>query len=123
MDEYGKLIFDMNDHAFREYPLEAVGIITMDYKYVPALNISSTPMINFEFDSDVLEVYSDNIWATFHSHPNFHPEAHFPSSDDFENTIMNRYRHLVGFNSDYYLYYYKSDNEYILKKFEMEDLI
>ena len=61
MDEYGKLIFDMNDHAFREYPLEAVGIITMDYKYVPALNISSTPMINFEFDSDVLEVYSDNI--------------------------------------------------------------
>ena len=122
MDIYNKLLLDLDDHSFREYPLEATGIITMDYKYVPTRNISETPMTNFEFDPDILEVYSDNIWATFHSHPNFNPDAHLPSTEDYENTITNRYKHLVGFNSNYYLYYYKSDNEYELKKFEMEDL-
>ncbi len=38
MDWYTKLIEDMNNHALRDYPREACGIILKDFTYVPCKN-------------------------------------------------------------------------------------
>jgi proteasome lid subunit RPN8/RPN11 len=54
MEKFNKLTDDMNNHALRDYPREAVGIITKDFKYVPCKNISDTPMTNFILDPAAL---------------------------------------------------------------------
>ena len=43
MERFNELKEAMNSHSLREYPKEAVGIVTKDYSYVPCKNISPTP--------------------------------------------------------------------------------
>jgi proteasome lid subunit RPN8/RPN11 len=40
MEKFTQLKEDMNAHALRDYPREAVGIITKDFEYIPCKNIS-----------------------------------------------------------------------------------
>ena len=49
MEKFSKLKEDMNNHALRDYPLEAVGIITKDFDYIPCKNISDLTERNFLF--------------------------------------------------------------------------
>ena len=69
MEKFSKLKEDMNNHALRDYPLEAVGIITKDYKYIPCKNISDLPKETFYLDPAALVKHDGNIWGIFHSHP------------------------------------------------------
>jgi len=54
MDRYAKLIEDMNNHALRDYPLEACGVILKDLTYEPCKNLSDYPKETFILDPAVL---------------------------------------------------------------------
>ena len=77
MEKFSKLKEDMNNHALRDYPLEAVGIITKDYKYIPCKNISDLPKETFYLDPAALVKHDGNIWGVFHSHPGQSDKLHF----------------------------------------------
>ena len=47
MEKFDELKDDMNNHSLRDYPKEAVGIVTKDFKYIPCKNISPTPKNKF----------------------------------------------------------------------------
>ena len=48
MERFNELKDAMNNHSLRDYPKEAVGIVTKDFKYIPCKNISPTPK-NYHF--------------------------------------------------------------------------
>ena len=106
MDWYAKLKEDMNNHALRDYPREAVGIILKDFTYVPCKNISTTPKNDFILDPIVFITYEDNIWGIFHSHPG--DEKPIPSQGDKISAAFQQYKFLVGFNNKFYLYWMDS---------------
>ncbi|ODN41043.1 hypothetical protein BGC07_18615 [Piscirickettsia litoralis] len=55
-------------HALAEYPREAVGLIFPDDTFLPCVNLSNTPEVNFTLDPTVLiDVPEDTI--LMHSHP------------------------------------------------------
>ena len=106
MDWYAKLKEDMNNHALRDYPKEAVGIILKDFTYVPCKNISTTPKNDFILDPIVFITYEDNIWGIFHSHPG--ADKPIPSKDDKVSAAFQEYKFLVGFNNEFYIYWMDS---------------
>ena len=69
MERFDELKDAMNAHALRDYPREAVGIITKDFNYIPCKNISLEPKITFILDPADLMKHDGNIWGIFHSHP------------------------------------------------------
>lgn len=103
MEIFNQLKEDMNAHAQRDYPREAVGIITKDFKYVPCKNLSDMPTITFYLDPAALIEYDDNIWGIFHSHPG--DDNPIPSRDDKISAAFNEYKFLVGFNNKFYIYW------------------
>ena len=104
MERFAKLKEDMNNHALRDYPNEAVGIITKDFKYVPCRNISDYPKTTFWLDPKDLIKHDENIWGIFHSHPG--DENPIPSKDDKIGAAFQEYKFLVGFNNKFYIYWY-----------------
>jgi len=104
MERFAKLKEDMNNHALRDYPNEAVGIITKDFKYVPCQNISDYPKTTFWLDPKDLLKHDENIWGIFHSHPG--DENPIPSNDDKIGAAFQEYKFLVGFNNKFYIYWY-----------------
>mgnify|MGYP003122331943 CR=1 FL=1 len=96
MDWYAKLIEDMNNHALRDYPLEACGVILKDFSYVPCLNVSDYPK------------------DTFILHPG--SEQPIPSQDDKISAAFQEYKFLVGFNMKFFIYW--MDNKIDALKFE-----
>ena len=106
MDWYAKLKEDMNNHALRDYPKEAVGIILKDFTYVPCNNISITPKYDFILDPIAFVTYDDNIWGIFHSHPG--DEKPIPSQEDKISAAFQQYKFLVGFNNKFYIYWMDS---------------
>ena len=62
MEKFKHLTDAMNNHALKDYPCEAVGLITKDYKYVPCKNISDTPRETFILAPAALVEYDDNSW-------------------------------------------------------------
>lgn len=121
METFVKLTEDMNNHALRDYPREAVGIITKDFKYIPCQNISESPMTNFILDPAALVEHDDNIWGIFHSHPG--DENPLPSDEDRESTTFEQYKFLVGFNNKFHIYWYdKNIKALLFDRFEEKHL-
>ena len=50
MDWYAELKEDMNNHALRDYPREACGVILDDFTYKPCDNLSMEPALSFILD-------------------------------------------------------------------------
>lgn len=109
---YDKLIQDMNSHALRDYPREAVGIITKKFEYIPCKNISDAPKITFILDPAALVKHEGNIWGIFHSHPG--DEHPIPSSEDKLSAAFQQYKFVVGFNNKFFIYWL-DDNVNALK--------
>ena len=114
MDWYTTLTNDMNNHALRDYPREAVGIILKDFTYVPCKNLSSAPKYSFVLDPVVFIKYDNNIWGIFHSHPG--ADKPIPSKDDKVSAAFQEYKFLVGFNNEFYIYW--MDNKVDALKFD-----
>jgi len=114
MERFTKLIEAMNTHAMKDYPREAVGIVTNDHKYVPCKNISQSPKITFFLDPADLVKHDGDIWGIFHSHPG--AEQPIPSSEDKTSAAFQQYKFLVGFNNKFYIYWL--DNEINALKFD-----
>lgn len=93
----------MNLHALKDYPREAVGIITKDFKYIPCKNISDKPTEYFYLDPADLVRNDGNIWGIFHSHPG--DETPIPSTEDKASAAFNQYKFIVGFNNKFYIYW------------------
>ena len=106
MDWYTTLTNDMNNHALRDYPREAVGIILKDFTYVPCKNLSTVPTYSFVLDPVAFIKYDNNIWGIFHSHPG--ADKPIPSKDDKVSAAFQEYKFLVGFNNEFYIYWMDS---------------
>ena len=104
---YNKLINEMAIHAQAEYPREACGIITTEYKYIPCNNISPSPKESFILDPIKLLEYENNTWGIFHSHPG--EENPLPSEEDLEHTVFDEYKFIVGFAGKQYIYWFDKD--------------
>tara|TARA_Y100001963_G_scaffold70205_1_gene97746 strand:+ start:565 stop:930 length:366 start_codon:yes stop_codon:yes gene_type:complete len=113
MDWYAKITEDMNNHALRDYPREACGVILDDFIYIPCKNISMEPTLTFILDPAVFIKY-DNIWGIFHSHPG--SDKPIPSQDDKISAAFQQYKFLVGFNNQFYIYW--MDNKVDALKFD-----
>ena len=103
MDRFTKLKEDMNNHALRDYPREAVGVILKNFTYVPCKNISHTPKDSFILDPATFVRHDNDIWGIFHSHPG--SDKPIPSQDDKVSAAFQQYKFLVGFNNEFYIYW------------------
>lgn len=106
MDKLNILKQEMNAHAMEDYPREAVGIITKDFKYLRCKNISLMPKVSFFLDPADLVRYDGNIWGIFHSHPG--DDNPIPSKEDKISAAFNQFKFLVGFNNKFFIYWYDS---------------
>ena len=106
MDRYAKLIEDMNNHALRDYPLEACGVILKDFTYEPCKNLSDYPKDTFILDPAIFIKHDENIWGVFHSHPG--SDLPIPSQDDKVSAAFQEYKFLVGFNNKFFIYWMDS---------------
>lgn len=104
---YSKLISDMHAHSIEQYPKEACGIITKDFKYIKTKNISNTPKISFIIDPIEILKNEDNIWGFYHSHPG--SADPIPSKADLASTVFTEYKFLVGFANNTYIYWLNKD--------------
>jgi proteasome lid subunit RPN8/RPN11 len=111
---YNKLIEDMHAHSIEEYPKEACGIITKEFKYIKTKNISSTPKTSFVIDPLAILEYEDSIWGFYHSHPG--SADPIPSKADIDSTVFTQYNFLVGFANNTYIYWL-SDNKLCFERF------
>lgn len=103
MELFKQLKQDMNAHAIRDYPNEAVGIITKDFVYIPCKNVSDMPKTTFYLDPAALVEYDGNIWGVFHSHPG--DTNPIPSKEDKTSAAFSAYRFIVGFDNKFYIYW------------------
>jgi proteasome lid subunit RPN8/RPN11 len=106
---FNKLITDMSVHAQNDYPLECCGIITTDFKYIPAKNISPLPKDSFILDPVTLLEHEDDTFGVFHSHPG--DENPLPSEDDIAHTVFEAFRFIVGFADKFFIYWYDTKLE------------
>lgn len=104
MDTFNKLKEQMNAHAMLDYPNEAVGVITLDFEYIPCKNISDMPKTTFYLDPSALVQYDGNIWGIFHSHPG--DTNPIPSKEDKYSAAFSAYKFLVGFDNKFYIYWF-----------------
>ena len=122
MEKFKQLTDAMNNHALKDYPHEAVGLITKDYKYIPCKNISDSPTDNFILDPAALVEHDENIWGFFHSHPG--DENPIPSKEDKESAAFQQYKFLVGFNNNFKIYWYDNNlDALIFDAFEEKHLV
>jgi len=104
MDRYAKLITNMSVHAQKDYPVEACGIITSSFTYIPCKNLSPISKNAFILDPIKLLEYEDSTWGIYHSHPG--DENPLPSENDVKHTIFDEYKFIVGFANKFYIYWY-----------------
>lgn len=122
METFEQLIADMNAHAMSDYPREAVGIITKDYKYIRCSNISRMPKITFYLDPADLVRHDGNIWGIFHSHPG--DDNPIPSKEDKISAAFNEFKFVVGFNNKFYTYWYDAAIDSLrFEKFQEKHLV
>lgn len=104
MGGYEKLKIDMSRHFQASYPLEACGIITTDWNYVPCNNISPLPKDSFILDPVALLEHEEDTWAIVHSHPG--DQNPIPSEDDIASTVFKEYKFIVGFADKFFIYWF-----------------
>ena len=121
MERFNELTEAMNAHALRDYPREAVGIITNSFEYIPCTNISLEPKLTFVLDPADLVKHDGNIWGIFHSHPG--DENPIPSKEDKVSAAFQEYKFLVGFNNKFFIYWLDQNlDALIFDKFEEKHL-
>lgn len=103
MDKFKKLKEDMGKHSLESYPNECVGIVTKDFSYIPCKNISDTPRETFFLDPAALVTYDGAIWGIFHSHPGSNNPI--PSKDDKISAAFSEYKFIVGFGTNFFIYW------------------
>ena len=122
MERFDELTEAMNAHALRDYPREAVGIITNDFGYIPCANISLEPKLTFVLDPADLVKHDGNIWGIFHSHPG--DENPIPSKEDKVSAAFQEYKFLVGFNNKFFIYWLDQNlDALVFDKFEGSHLV
>ena len=99
-----KLKEEMSRHFIVEYPREACGIITTDWRYIPCKNLSPRPLDSFILDPVSLLEYEDSVWGVVHSHPG--SDNPIPSERDVASTVFDCYKFIVGFAGKFYIYWY-----------------
>lgn len=95
---------DMSRHFISEYPREACGIITTDFKYVPCRNLSPNAKNNFILDPVALLEHEEDTWGIVHSHPG--SDNPIPSEEDVASTVFDSYKFIVGFSNNFYIYWF-----------------
>lgn len=110
---------EMSQHFIAEYPREACGIITTDWRYIPCRNISPNAKNSFILNPlDLLE-YEDNTWGIVHSHPG--SDNPIPSEQDVASTVFDCYKFIVGFSNRFFIYWYdKNLNCLIYEELELK---
>ena len=122
MERIDELKDAMNAHSLRDYPREAVGIITNDFQYIPCKNISLDPKLSFVLDPSDLVRHDGNIWGIFHSHPGY--ENPIPSKEDKVSAAFQEYKFLVGFSNKFFIYWLDQNlDALIFDKFEEKHLV
>jgi proteasome lid subunit RPN8/RPN11 len=111
---FNKLRNDMGSHSLADYPKECCGIITKDFLYIQAKNISTNPKVSFILDPICLLKNDNNIWGIFHSHPG--DENPLPSEEDAKATVFDEYKFIVGFSGKFYIYWF--DQKLSLLRYE-----
>ena len=104
LQEFEDLKALMFKHFMTDYPREACGIITTDFKYVPCKNISPNAKTSFILDPVSLLEHEDTTWGIVHSHPG--SSNPIPSEEDVASTVFDCYRFIVGFANRFYIYWY-----------------
>jgi proteasome lid subunit RPN8/RPN11 len=102
------LLQSMQSHSLVEYPKEACGIVTKDFKYIACKNISVKPKTSFIIDPLAILAHEENIWGFYHSHPG--SADPIPSKKDIESTVFSQYRFLVGFAQNTYIYWLENNS-------------
>ena len=111
MGRYEQLITDMKAHAYEENPKECCGIITNNFEYVRAKNLSIDPENTFVLDPKILIEYDENCWGIFHSHPD--EDFPYPSDGDKLGAVHSQYKFIVGYNM-YFMYWVDQKNNLLL---------
>ena len=93
----------MGNHSLSQFPLEACGIITKDYEYIPCKNISKHPKNSFVVDPIAILANAGNIWGFFHSHPG--SSDPIPSNKDMGSAAFTEFCFIVGFGTKFYKYW------------------
>ncbi len=114
-DSINQLLVDLHNHSLSEYPREACGIITKDFKYIPCKNISDKPKTSFVVDPLAILKHESNIWGFYHSHPG--SADPIPSDRDLKSTIFTEFKFLVGFANSVYIYWLNEENTLSFEKF------
>lgn len=107
-NKFNELITAMGNHSIQDNPREACGIITKDFQYYKAKNISLSPKTSFVINPLDIIKHDNNIWGFFHSHPNSLDPV--PSTKDLKSTVFNEYRFIVGFADNFYIYWLENDS-------------
>lgn len=109
MTKFNKLITEMGKYAQSQYPLEACGLITNSFEFVPSNNLSNQPRTSFMIDPLLLLEYDDIIWGIFHSHTD---EKHQePSEADMEHSIFSNLKFVLGNQDKFFIYWYDKENK------------
>lgn len=110
-----KLLLDaIGKYSQYQYPLEACGIITLDFEFIPSNNLSNNPRHSFIIDPIIVNKYDGNIWGIFHSHTDEKFET--PSELDMSLTVYPDIKFILFNNKNYYIYWYDTDKN--IKRYE-----
>lgn len=115
MSKFTKLITAMGNHSIESLPIEACGIITKTLDYIKCKNISPTPKTSFILDPLALIEYEKSIWGFFHSHP--YSRDPIPSDRDIDKILIKKYKFIVGFNNNFYIYNIDNDKNLVFERF------
>jgi proteasome lid subunit RPN8/RPN11 len=108
MSKFKELTTAMGNHSLSEFPLEACGIITLDYKYLPCKNLSRSPKNSFVVDPISIIANIENIWGFYHSHPG--SSDPIPSIKDMGSAAFTEYSFIVGFGTKFYIYWLEDNS-------------
>jgi proteasome lid subunit RPN8/RPN11 len=116
MTKYKDLVESMGKYAQSEYPLEACGLITKEFKFIPSKNLSNQPRTSFMIDPLLMLEYDGDIWGIFHSHPDSRHQE--PSEADMKHSILlSELKFILGNQDKFYIYWYDKENK--IKRSEM----
>jgi proteasome lid subunit RPN8/RPN11 len=115
MINYKQLTTELGKYAQAQYPFEACGIITKDFRFIPSKNLSNKPRSSFMLDPLLFVEHDDNIWGIFHSHPNEKHSA--PSEEDLKHLVYDELKFVLGVQDTLFIYWY--DKEKNIKRYEL----
>ena len=111
---YKNLTDELGKYSQAQYPYEACGLITKEFKFISSNNLSAKPKSSFVIDPLLLIEHDENIWGVFHSHPDENYQE--PSEADLQMLIYEDLKFILGINDKFYIYWYDKNKK--MKRFE-----